>query len=404
MTRSAVNVFVAGKLSGALTRSDVELDTFLFNYNQACQQDGAVSLTMPVVSDQYDSMGTIHPIFEMNLPEGQLRHRLELMFSKVVKDFDALSLLEITGKSQIGRLRFASEGAMPDEVPAENVQRLLAYKGSEDLFDDLMNRFATYSGISGMQPKVLIRNESSPAGRFTRKGATHIVKSFNPNEFSELAANEFFSMQAARHAGLNTANTSLSDNRKLLIVERFDRTEMGAYLGFEDFCVLSGMRASGRYSSSYEYLAKKISVYVSPEHFSESMKQYFGALTLACLIKNGDAHLKNFGVLYETPGENVRLAPVYDMLSTAPYFPREALALELDGSKQFPSRKQLVNFGRQACGLSSGQVTSVLNSVIHGIEQSIAEMKLYTENHPDFEPAMDYLVKIFSSSFLPPYL
>lgn len=399
MTRRAVNVFVSGDFSGVITRSDVEQDTFLFTYDPACPPERAVSLTMPVVSDQYDSMGTIHPIFEMNLPEGQLRYRLELMFSKVVKDFDALSLLEITGKSQIGRLRFSSENAMPDEVPAESVTNLLAYNGSEDLFDDLMTRFAMYSGVSGMQPKVLIRNEPSHPDKVTSKGATHIVKSFNPNEFSELAANEFFAMQAARYAGLNTAKTSLSENRKLLVVERFDRTETGSYLGFEDFCVLSGMRASGRYNSSYEELAKKISVYVSPEHYIASMMHYFGTVALACAIKNGDAHLKNFGVLYESPGENVRLAPVYDMLSTAPYFPREALALELDGSKKFPSKKQLFQFGRQACGLSSKQVNSILDNVMRGVEQSIQEMKLHTEKHPDFESTMDYLSKVFSDGF-----
>ena len=146
---------------------------------------------------------------------------------------------------------------------------------------------------------------------------------------------------------------SASDNRSLLIVERFDRTESGDYMGFEDFCVLSGMRSAGRYSSSYEDLAKKIAIYVSPENYRGAMEQLFGMVSLACVIKNGDAHLKNFGVLYDSPGVNVRLAPVYDMLSTTHYQPHDILALELNGSKSFPSRKQLVQFGRQSCGLSS---------------------------------------------------
>lgn len=396
MRRSAVNVFVMGNFAGAITRSDIEYDTFLFTYDSMCPKDGGVSLTMPVVPDQYDSMGTIHPIFEMNLPEGVLRHKLELMFSKVIQDFDALSLLEITGKSQIGRLRYAAEGNKFDDVPVESVQSLLAYDGAEDLFESLMNRFATSSGISGMQPKVLIRDEPGPVSRVTNKGATHIVKSFDPNEFSELAANEFFSMQAARYAGLNTAHTSLSENRKMLVVERFDLTASGTYSGFEDFCVLSGMRSSGRYNSSYEVLAKRISDYVSPMHYMESMKHYFGMVSLACVIRNGDAHLKNFGLLYEKPGENVRLAPVYDMLSTAPYFPHETLALELDGSKKFPSRKQIIQFGRQTCGLSSSQVEQILDNVTRGIDLAIKDMQLYAQSHPDFESTAEYLSNVFS--------
>lgn len=396
MIKKAVSVFVAGKTSGVISRSDMDDDGYLFTYDPQCPDEGAVSLTMPVVPDQYDSMGTIHPVFEMNLPEGQLRHKLELMFSKVIRDFDSLSLLEIVGKSQIGRLRYASDGAMLDEVPVESVNTLLAYRGAEDLFDELLDRFARYSGISGMQPKVLIRDESQPLDRITSKGATHIIKSFSPKDYPELAANEFFSMQAARYAGLPTASVSLSGNRRLLVVERFDRTGTGEYLGFEDFCVLSGMRSGGRYNSTYEDLARKIDIYVSPENHREAMEHFFAMVSLTCVIKNGDAHLKNFGVLYDKPGLNVRLAPVYDMLSTLPYQPRDVLALELDGSKQFPSRKQLGQFGRQSCGLSSRKVEMILAQVANGVSRAVTDIQKYAGSNPDFQAAAEILSNVFS--------
>ena len=251
MQRNGVSVFVDGVCAGTLCRSEVEIDTFLFGYSPGCEDRHAVSLTMPVVADQYDSMGFLHPIFEMNLPEGALRQKLELMFAKAVKNFDSLTLLEIVGKSQIGRLRYAAEGAAPEEVPGENINGILAYRGAEDLFEDLLGRFARHSGISGMQPKILVRDESTVFDKIANKGATHIIKSFNPRDYPDLAANEFFSMQAARHGGLPTAETRLSENRSILAVTRFDLTSDGAYLGFEDFCVLSGMRANGRYSGSY---------------------------------------------------------------------------------------------------------------------------------------------------------
>jgi serine/threonine-protein kinase HipA len=400
MTRNAVSAFVAGQLSGVISRSDLMEDTYLFTYDPDCSDDCAVSLTMPVVPDQYDSMGIIHPIFEMNLPESQLRQKLELMFSKVIRDFDSLSLLEIVGKSQIGRLRYAAEGSSLEDVPVESVSKLLAYQGSDDLFSDLMDRFALHSGISGMQPKVLIRDEPQTVDRITNKGATHIVKSFNPRDYPELAANEFFSMKAALYAGLPTARASLSNNRKLLIVERFDRTESGDYLGYEDFCVLGGMRSGGRYNSSYEDLAKKIALYVSPENHQGAMEQLFGMVSLACVIRNGDAHLKNFGVLYDRPGVNVRLAPVYDMLSTTPYQPRDILALELNGSKSFPSRNQLVQFGRQSCGLSSQKSIKILDQIANGVTMATTEMQLYCGLNPDFQTTAEHLTRVFSSGLL----
>ncbi|GBG02270.1 hypothetical protein AZSI13_15970 [Azospira sp. I13] len=397
MKRSGVNVYVGQDHAGLLSRSDLEADTFLFAYCPGCREENAVSLTMPVVADQYDSMNFLHPIFEMNLPEGALRERLERMFAKAVRDFDALSLLDIVGRSQIGRLRYATEGIPLAEVPTESIERILAYNGAEDLFDDLLRRFASYSGISGMQPKVLIRHAAPALDRLTDKGATHIVKSFNPLEFPELAANEYFSMQAARHAGLPTANTRLSDNRALLVVERFDRTADSRYLGFEDFCVLSGMRASGRYSGSYEDLAKKVAIFVSPQHHPGAMRQLFAMLALVTAIKNGDAHLKNFAVLYDRPGINVRLAPVYDMLSTQPYLPNDRLALDLNGSRDYPTRQQLLQFARQSCGLSRQASDDILAKVQAGVIQAIAEIRAYAEQHPDFRHQAGRLSTLFST-------
>lgn len=390
-----LSVFASGSHCGVLSRSALEEQTFLFTYDASCADHHAVSLTMPVLPDQYDSVGTIHPVFEMNLPEGQLRHRLELMFSKAVPGFDTLSLLGLTGKSQLGRLRYAARGDGLEEVPAESVGMLLAYKGSEDLFDDLMARYARYSGISGMQPKVLVRDLPGPLDRMTDRGATHIVKSFDPREFPELAANEYFALKAAGYAGLPVARARLSDNRSLLVVERFDRAEDGSYLGFEDFCVLSGLRSAGRYHGSYEDLARKAAVFISPEHASQAMQQLFGMIVLACAIRNGDAHLKNFAILYDAPGRNVRLAPAYDLVSTTPYQPKDVLALSLNGDRRFPSRKTLMQFSRHACGLTNRQGTAIIERVLEGVRRAAAEMTAHGHAHPDFADAAARFAKTY---------
>src|SRR5262249_37065340 len=97
---------------------------------------------MPVVRDPYDSMGTVHPVFEMNLPEGALLEKLRPLFAKTIPPLDSLGLLEIVGRSQIGRLRYAPPGAPPADVPPQNLKELLTYKGTEDLFRDLLDRYA----------------------------------------------------------------------------------------------------------------------------------------------------------------------------------------------------------------------------------------------------------------------
>lgn len=396
MQLAALDVFATGRLSGVLRRSDIEPDAFLFGYAEDCPASAAVSLTMPVVRDQYDSMGRLHPIFEMNLPEGMLRERLQRTFGKAVPNFDDLALLSIVGRSQIGRLRYAAPGALPEEVPAQSVQDLLAYRGAEDLFGELMERFAPYSGVSGMQPKVLIRDAGNVTlDRLTHRGATHIVKAFNSAEFAELAANEFFCMEAARLAGIPVPKVLLSEDRRLLIMERFDMAADGSYLGVEDFCVLNGMRSSGRYDASYELIAKRIKQFVSPAFQRQALEQFFAMLALSCAVENGDAHLKNFAVIYRNPESDIRLAPAYDIVSTTPYQPRDTLALSLAESKRFPDKVTLVAFGRRACDLPAARVTALLHQVAEGVVKATGMIRVYAKEKPNFETAASRLVSVF---------
>ena len=390
-----LDVFASAQRAGRLTRSARETDTFLFGYARDCAAESAVSLTMPVVPDQYDSMGSVHPIFEMNLPEGALLERLRLMFAKTVPDFDALTLLSILGRSQIGRLRYASPGTQPQEVPAENLTDLLAHRGAEDLFDELLERHAATSGISGMQPKALVRAAEIAPDRFTHRGATHVVKSFDPREYGELAANEYFCLRAALLAGIPAAAARLSENRRVLVLDRFDLREDGVYLGCEDFCVLSALRSTGRYQGSYEDVARRIEQFVSAEHLQGALGQFFATLVLCCAIENGDAHLKNFAVLYADPQQPVALAPAYDLVSTTPYVPRDVLALTLGGTKEFPDRTRLVRFGRSACGLGKAAVERVLARVTAGVRGAIAEMQRHAREYPDFARAQQRLAQTF---------
>lgn len=388
----ALDVFAAERLTGTLGPSDLEIDTFLFGYLKETAPKDAVSLTMPVVADQYDSIGAVHPIFEMNLPEGALLERLRLTFAKTVPDLDSLGLLAIVGQSQIGRLRYALSGSAPALVPAQNLKELLAFKGAEDLFEDLFQRYAIHSGVSGVQPKVLLRDADVPLTRITERGATHIVKSFDPREYPELAANEYFCMQAAHAAGIAAPDVRLSQNRRILVVERFDRTPQGTYLGCEDFCVLSALRAHGRYEGSYELIAKRIGQFVAPEEQSPALEQLFVTVALCCALENGDAHLKNFAVLYENTQSAVRLAPVYDLVSTTVYRARDIMALELGGTKAFPARNRLIAFGRQACGLTSSRVKHVLQQVENGVYAAQAQIRKYMREHRDFSKAGKHLL------------
>ena len=195
-----LNVWVTPRVVGSLDRHPGERGAFTFAYRPAIDDGNDVSLTMPWTLESYHFKRGLHPVFQMNLPEGRLRESIELSLRKRVEGFDALSLLEVVGRSQIGRLRFANDPEVIDQVPLQSVAELVAYDGAEDLLRDLLERFSMVSGVSGVQPKVLISDlEKKGAESYSPdqlsvivKGATHIVKGWNANEYPHLAANEFF--------------------------------------------------------------------------------------------------------------------------------------------------------------------------------------------------------------------
>ena len=395
MQKSALNVFANTERAGRLDRSGREEDTILFTYREGRPRDQAVSLTMPVRPDQYDAMAGLLPIFEMNLPEGALKDRLRNQFAKAIPEFDDLDLLSIVGSSQIGRLRYSQQDKLREDVPAQNLDEILRYRGTADLFSHLLERFAMYSGISGVQPKVLVREEKAPE-KLSHRGATHIVKAFDSSEYPELAANEFICTCGAAAAGIVTPRVQLSENRKLLVAERFDLRSDGSYLGVEDFCVLDARRAHGRYDGSYENIARRISDFVSANSLAQAREQYALMVAFACAIENGDAHLKNFAVSYETPEREVRLAPAYDIVSTTPYIPRDTLALTLNNSKAFPGRDELIKFIRFVTSKSQRAVLELLDRVAYGVSVSIARAAEYGKRHRDALGFADRLIEILS--------
>ena len=132
-----------------------------FAYDPVAAPDRAVSVTMPVRVSSWDTPYGLAPIFEMNLPEGALRARLMRRFAKATGRFDDVDLLGVVGRTQIGRLRYSAlDAELDEEVPFQSIDEVLRARRGGELFDYLLDRFAAHSGLSGVQPKVLIWAET----------------------------------------------------------------------------------------------------------------------------------------------------------------------------------------------------------------------------------------------------
>lgn len=326
-----------------------ELNQYLFGYGPATAA-AAVSLTMPVRKAQY-AYNQLHPVFQMNLPEGFLLEELQNRLAKIVT-LEPMMLLALSGgQSPIGRLQVQSDFINPlakQSVPGERLSEILAWDGTESLFDELVNKYIWRTGISGVQPKVLVPQVIEPSqAKATVVTADLIVKS-GRNDYPGLAANEFLCMSIAKEAGMPVPEFYLSKNKELFVMQRFDRSASGAPIGFEDMAALAGYSAREKYKTSYTHVAKLIAAFASDGYIATSLQALFDMVALSCLVGNGDAHLKNFGLLYTDPTTtDCRLAPAFDIVNTTTYIPEDVLALDLCGFKSFFSARQgLLDFAK----------------------------------------------------------
>jgi len=383
-----IKVWTGGVAAGRLDR--LQPRGAAFAYDPEAGPDQGVSLTMPVRLPSWNTPYGLAPIFEMNLPEGALRERLRLAFAKATGPFDDLDLLAIVGRSQVGRLRYTGlDDDLDEAVPFQSIDEILAARREGGLFAYLLDRFAAFSGVSGVQPKFMVRDETAfgavgPAERASFRGATHIVK-FWEAEYPELAANEYFCLRAAERCGLDVPRFRLTDEGQALVIDRFDLRQDGTYRGFEDFCVLNARSTAEKYRGSYETsVLKRFRQFASGDVMAADAEKLFKLMVLNCALRNGDAHLKNFGVVYDDLDGRVTLAPVYDLVTTTAYIPADTMALTLDGSTRWPGSGALQAFGETREVGSPAVVRALLERVADAVAETLPEMAAYAKDRSAF--------------------
>ena len=379
ISTTSLRVWGGGQRAGLLEREPTQ--DYVFAYGQDAPQPAQVSLTMPVRLKSWQSR-ELHPIFQMNLPEGALLETIRHAIAKIIGE-DDLAILRVTGGNQVGRNRFSLPDAGLPDMPdtAEELEALLAYPDTRELFHELVNRFSLRSGISGVQPKVLLAAHE----RGTLAAQQYIVKSWG-TDYPQLAANEFFCMTAVQRAGVPVPDFFLSDNGGLFIMRRFDIDAENAPLGFEDLCTLQGLGAAQKYQGSYERVARTLQDFITPEYLQAAREQFFTMLVCSVLLRNGDAHLKNFGVLYAAPNRPVILAPAYDQVTTTVYLQHDVPALTLAGTKKWWTRPMLTQFAITRLALPVGMVHTIIERATVAIADTRNQLTAYQADHPDFRP------------------
>jgi serine/threonine-protein kinase HipA len=381
-----LDVAVNGRSSGRLAHAS----TYTFDYQTDDAHQPGVSLLMPPSALHFDGGGALFPVMDMNLPEGYLFMQIRALFPK--QSISPMHLLALMGDNGIGRLGYRLPGSVP---PASRgvVSRaeLLSDGNGPALFQALMGAYlSTGAGISGVQPKIMVPD------RVTVPVPTLIVK-MAADRYPGLSANEFLCLSAARAAQIEVAPFDLSQDGSLLVIDRFDIAPDGTRLGFEDAAALMGQRvrdtlSDRKYHGSYERMAQAFKLINLP---GAELARFFEQVAFMVMVRNGDGHLKNFGVLYTTDGD-VRLAPMFDVVTTSiytyqryeggPALEDHTMALKLfagpKASKVYPLPHELVDFGRRVCGVADPA------RVIERIAQAMVQTLTLYRNDPRVAPAL----------------
>ncbi|TDX79636.1 serine/threonine-protein kinase HipA [Neorhizobium sp. R1-B] len=274
------------------------------------------------------------PAFFANLlPEDKLREAMEKHHAGSVRAGNDFDLLVALGSDLPGAVR-----VVPSDGTVMRLDNLPASKPKA--------RFS----LAGVQMKLsVIKNTGKGGGLTLPLGddqGSYIAK-FPSTSFPGVSENEYANLSLAEAIGMEVPERELVEQSefegipkefetlsagKVLLVKRFDRGANGERIHIEDFAQVFGVYPSRKYEgAAYHDIAAALNVAVS----STAALEFVRRLALAAITGNGDMHLKNWSLIYRETGDKPQLAPVYDVLSTVPYIPADAMALSLAGERHF---------------------------------------------------------------------
>lgn len=267
------------------------------------------------------------------LPEGGLRQLMERHHGG--QEFE---LLARSGADLPGAVRVSEQALDGSEAITTDVQ-------AEHMPADSDEGETWHFSLAGEQMKFSAnasdRGMTIPVGG---QGGDWILKLPHPR-YPKVPENEFATMQWARASGIQIPDIQLVDlaevkglhteswlpsEKVAFAIRRFDRLPSGGRVHMEDFAQILGLYPEQKYDKcNHETLAKLVWVMAG----EDGLKEMVWRLVFMLTSGNGDAHVKNWSLLY-SDGVHAKLSPAYDLVSTIQYHD-DKLALNFGRSKQW---------------------------------------------------------------------
>ncbi|WCB96502.1 Serine/threonine-protein kinase toxin HipA [Baekduia alba] len=316
-----------GRQVGQLDQHSERSREFTYTYTDASR---ALSLSLPTTQTTFSAVES-RPFFEALLPEGVVREQIAGQLK--LPAGDSYGLLAALGRDCAGAIQIFETRRLSDTPSVA----WLDADGMDQLIEDLPGRplgLLAADGrlrlsLAGVQRKaVLVRDAGGRYGEpLNGMPTTHILKPQPKDDnYPAIAINEHFCMSLAARCGLGAAKVELATfaDRPCLVVERFDRDLAAAPVRRrhqEDLCQALGITPDFKYQQRGWRLPSFAGVaQLLADHGARPGADRLAvaeATVFNLLVGNADAHAKNMSLLHEDG--RVRLAPLYDVVSTAAY-------------------------------------------------------------------------------------
>jgi serine/threonine-protein kinase HipA len=278
--------------------------------------------------------------FENMLPEGPALARIADLAG--VRPVDTYGILKAFGRDCAGAIMMLPDGERPGGhggigytlMAPGDLRRVINALDAAPLGAAPERGFRP--SLAGFQRKALLGRSADGTWQLPCGDApsTWILKPDGPHP---MAANEATCLRLAAACGLAVPETELLDVSGLpvLAVRRYDRQDSAAgdipaRVHQEDGCQATatppGLKYEEQGGPALRDLARLLRNFGDPREVTSLLRR----TTFNMAVGNADAHAKNFSVLHEPDNPAIRLAPLYDVLST--------ISLELADSAGQPMR------------------------------------------------------------------
>ena len=337
-----LDVYLCDRLVGALERTERGMTfRYLPDYLSA-PSPLVISSTLPL-SDRVYEERDVMAFFSNLLPDEGVRRRIAEILKLTTED--TFGLLRMIGGDCAGAIAFWEPGKKPLRSN-EPVYRELTDDEADDLLRNLGTRplgiaddFRGISGAGAQDKLIACLKDGRIFLPLLGTPSTHIIKP-GIERFPESVYNEYFCMRLSSRCGFDTAECRILRvaGTDYYVTRRYDRETVDGVvrrLHQEDFCQLLRCRPEVKYQDqggpSVVECAKLLREMSLP---GAEVLSFVDRVVFNFLIGNGDAHGKNFSVLYR--GNRPHLAPQYDLICTTVY-PQIArnMAMKLDGKFEF---------------------------------------------------------------------